>query len=410
MFDSFKIIAHAFSGKFGTNAELRKGFWVWVSAQVFSIAALAYSSTMSYAFYLQLIDQAPAAPTIAAIMTALVAIFAYMLINVVSFRTVFIWNGGKMASSDQVSLFLAFILMVGVVWWDVQANLTGVDPIAVTTTASVFEKDTEGISSRYQSQINEENAKIAQIHKRYTYRSGAVVFEPAPKTSNSRATWQADVQQVEAARANIARLKELRDQETGQELATYDRDLSRYENQVLDKSSIHTGIVKWVYGLVFLISLWSANYSNLALDYLEVNPLGDIPGDQTDKFGSHSPTPSKKKPVGEMLKKVMEPHPHVPVVAEEEEPRKIGFIQGTAASKDAVKATVPPSQKTTHDNRSGGFHRPTVRKETVSQKGYEITCDHCGTVATKKSPRARFCSPACRKADYREQTGKEITA
>lgn len=307
MFDSFVIVGHAFSGDFKNNDELRKGFWTWTAGQIFSIAALAYSSTMSYAFYLNLIDQAPGAPVIAGIVTALVAIFAFLLINLFGFRTVFVWNGGKLKKSDRISLLLVVILMVGVVVWDVKANLTGVSPVSVTTTAPIYEKNTESISARYAPDIAKEEDKIAQIYARYTYPNGTVVFEPTPKTSNSRARWQSDVQEVEAAKANISRLQSLRDRETTQELNTYERDVTRYDSQVIDKELMHTGIVKWVYGLVLIVSLYCSNYSNLALDYMEVNPQGDIPGTQEDIFGSRdegTPLPEGIEELKEMLAEI----------------------------------------------------------------------------------------------------------
>jgi len=57
-------------------------------------------------------------------------------------------------------------------------------------------------------------------------------------------------------------------------------------------------------------------------------------------------------------------------------------------------------------SNGSGDRLKTVETVTVStvENGYEITCSHCQTVATMKSPRAKYCSDACRMEAYNERT------
>ncbi|MCB0375443.1 MAG: hypothetical protein KDD04_05955 [Sinomicrobium sp.] len=57
-------------------------------------------------------------------------------------------------------------------------------------------------------------------------------------------------------------------------------------------------------------------------------------------------------------------------------------------------------------SNGSGDRLKTVETVTVStvENGYEIICEHCQTVATMKSPRAKYCSDACRMEAYNERT------
>ncbi|MEZ4330439.1 MAG: hypothetical protein R3F35_01700 [Myxococcota bacterium] len=53
--------------------------------------------------------------------------------------------------------------------------------------------------------------------------------------------------------------------------------------------------------------------------------------------------------------------------------------------------------------KRAGRRRVTI---VVERDVYEVPCARCGTYFEATSSRARFCSDACRQADYRERQKK----
>lgn len=72
------------------------------------------------------------------------------------------------------------------------------------------------------------------------------------------------------------------------------------------------------------------------------------------------------------------------------------------------KKKEPKKQK--NQNSIASFNLNTELKPAISMstKGYEIECKHCGENAVMKSHRAKYCSPECRQAAWEERTGAKL--
>ena len=360
------------------------GFFKYCFAQLFSLGALAYSSVLSYQFYVDWLGTAPGAAAFGGMITILIAAFAFFSINAFTNQLAFLWLGGKLTRKGSSMMIVGFVIMCAVVAWDISVNLQGASPLAEGTTAAIQQHDAGGITTRYDKLIGTERAAIAQIHKAYTYPDGSIHFQPAPVTSNSRSKWQRDAEAVARHEASIEQYKTLMQTEAGASLSMYSRDIERHDTQVASKQLTHTSLVKWVYAIVFIIGLYCSMYAHTALDYLELNPSGDVPGTQEDKYGPrtqstnntmHTPaempsnTPAEYAAIMAHLQKLEDKMQDV-------KPRKIGF-----------KDTENYSENVQNDKRVSKIN---------GTAGYTVICKRCGTHSLKKSSRAVFCSPSCR--------------
>lgn len=296
MNDSFKIIAAAFAGKFKNHPELRKGFWSFAAALVFALVCLGYNATLSHSYYLNILDQAPMANTVAWVITTLAAFTIWFILNYVAFRTVFIWTHNEdLERNESLQLMLSVLLVVGLIMWDINVNLQGAKPVAQVTTVSIKANNSATIKASYDGDIKSLEAKIDKIKARYRYPDGSIHFEPHPVTSVSFKAWQSDNKRVNEIEPQIQDLRSTQTAAVKSELKDHSRDTNRYDSQVSSKTTNHTFIIKCIYVLVIVLSLYCANYSNTAFDVIGENPnYAAVKGKKAPKigFGNSTPAPS----------------------------------------------------------------------------------------------------------------------
>lgn len=264
MFDIIKTIGQAFTGAFAGNADLRKGFWPFIFILVLSYVCLVYNAYMSISFYEAWLENAPHANELAILITfAIAAGILFAMAQVCAF-IIDIWRHGE-SEHSKVGILLLSVILIATITWDIYANMQGVAPVSHQTTASIIDNQAEEAARSYDGKIAEQQAIIDGILKRYTWK-GRVWFQPDkwhPVTQ-----WRQDTATVNRARRQIAQYNELATAAAQAALDDYNRDKARYDQAVSVKTFTHKTIVKWVYLLVFLLSLFVAFYVNEAQAYV----------------------------------------------------------------------------------------------------------------------------------------------
>lgn len=400
MFDSFRLIILAFTGKFTDSEELRKAFWGFLICQLFAVLALAYNATMSYSAYRNLLDRAPGAEIIAGIVTTLAALAVLVVLNYVTFRIMFIWNGGKLDKKQTSNLVLFSIIVLGLIAWDIHMNLKGVQPISEATTEQVRENKSAQAKAQFDADISAIEAEIAAIKDKYKYPDGKIYFAPRPVTHFSKEVYEADREEVDDLQSQISLLRDMQAASFQTALSDYHADQERFGEEVAAKRVNHSLIVKLIYGLVFLIALAAANYSNLALDFLHENPLSSSGGKSVSRDEVQVPTTGLKTAIG--FKQGQSP-------GDDKNPYDIQAMRARISQLETELKQRPIQDARTEETPK----TVTVHVEKYLTKdgkpGYPITCQNCGKESVMASSRAKYCSTICRKEAWKKNNpGKDL--
>ena len=281
MFEPFKIIGLAISGKLN-SPQLKRDFQLYLVLQILNLFLAVVSAFLGFARARVIFSGTFDPDLLGWIFAGFWAGMAFLLLAHITDRLAFRAQGGEFGPGEGrgfIVIVLVFLVFGGL---DVYMNLQGVTPASYELTRDAYQAETGSIASRYQSQIEEHEAAIAAVMNKYTWK-GVTYFRPTKY--RPRPEWEADKAKVDQHEASIARLRDLRDQETAAELTTASNDATRYQQEVEMKQDGFTWFTYLMYVLMFFAGFRASLYSQLVLDYFEKGAYGDIPGTQEDRFG-----------------------------------------------------------------------------------------------------------------------------
>jgi len=298
MFDNIQTIIAGFSGKLKESPTLRKWFWVFVAAQLFTLIVLWYNAFMSLNFYQKMLERFAdmQGEFLPYVVTISIALIAYFLISSITATVLDYIAGRKYKTEGHEPMFIAAILgLLALLSLDIYANLQGVDFVAYDTTTEVmanpldnlgaeFSARRENAESAYQPRIQKLESQIAAIkdsrlasqtgHNRncktlcpYKKGTGAVHWNGAvtPYGHSLIADYAAQISQLEGEyNAELAAIRSEQATKTEAAKDDYSRDKSRFDVSVSDKQSGHRKLVYFAYALAILLSFVSNHYADRA--------------------------------------------------------------------------------------------------------------------------------------------------
>ncbi|MCB0851232.1 MAG: DUF308 domain-containing protein, partial [Bacteroidetes bacterium] len=298
MFDNIKTIIDGFTGKLKNEPTLRKWFWVFLAAQLFTLIVLGYNSFMSLNFYRQMLDrfadmQGDFLPYLVTVSIALIAFFLIASIT----GTILDYIGGRSyKTKGHEPMFISAIIgLVGLLALDIYANLQGVDFVAYDTTKEVMANPLDNIEAEYQ--VRRENAEkeykpqigkyenlIAQIkdtgkasepgHNQkckticpYKLGTGSVHWDGSITRYGHKLIeeYQSKIDNLESEyNKELAAIREAETTKREAAKDDYSRDKSRFDLTVTTKQSGHRKMVYFAYGIAILLSFVSNHYTDRA--------------------------------------------------------------------------------------------------------------------------------------------------
>ncbi|MDW3651934.1 MAG: hypothetical protein R8P61_32975 [Bacteroidia bacterium] len=299
MFDNLRTIIDGFTGKLKDAPTLRKWFWVFVAAQLFTLIVLWYNAFMSLNFYQKMLERFADlhGDFLPYLVTISIALIAYFLISSITATSLDYFAGRKYKTEGHEPMFIAAIIgLIALLFLDIYANLQGVDFVSYKTTTAVmanpldnlgaeFEARRTNAKETYEPQIQKLEAQIAAIkdtrkaaqagHNRsckstcpYKPGTGAVHWNGAITPFGSRliAELQGKIEGIEAEyKAELSAIRSEQATKTEAAKDDYHRDKSRFDLAITDKQSGHRKLVYFAYALAILLSFVSNHYSDRAV-------------------------------------------------------------------------------------------------------------------------------------------------
>ncbi|MEL6256021.1 MAG: hypothetical protein AAFR87_28710 [Bacteroidota bacterium] len=299
MFDNLRTIIDGFTGKLKDAPTLRKWFWVFVAAQLFTLIVLWYNAFMSLNFYQKMLERFADlhGDFLPYLVTISIALIAYFLISSITATSLDYFAGRKYKTEGHEPMFIAAIIgLIALLFLDIYANLQGVDFVSYKTTTAVmanpldnlgaeFEARRTNAKETYEPQIQKLESQIAVIkdtrkasqpgHNRhckstcpYKPGTGAVHWNGAITPFGSRliAEFQDKIEGIESEyKAELAAIRSEQATKTEAAKDDYHRDKSRFDLAITDKQSGHRKLVYFAYALAILLSFVSNHYSDRAV-------------------------------------------------------------------------------------------------------------------------------------------------
>jgi len=459
MFDNIKTIIAGFTGKLRNEPTLRKWFWVFIAAQLFTLIVLWYNSFMSLNFYRQMLErfadmQGDFLPYLVTISIALIAFF--LIASITATVLDYIARRHYKTKGHEPMFIAAIVGLVALLCLDIYANLQGVDFVAFETTEDVMQNPLDNIEATYQARrenveqefkpsIAKHEAIIAQIrdtqkasevgHNQkcktvcpYKLGTGAVHWNGGITRFGHRliAEHQRQIEQLEQEyNAELASTREAEaiQRETARD--DYARDKSRFDTSVTDKQTGHRKLVWFAYLIAILLSFISNHYSDRAEFAIHPDREAElIAAFETRQERQQAMTTARRAQYqygNEETKQILEQLlVQMGKGKTPSERGKIGFQTGQQKppshtdwqtlknENERLKTELEKAQTTAgRDTSSTQIHNKTT---TVTREvhGYLITCQQCGKEAVKKRKTAKFCSDKCRIDHYnaKQSNGK----
>lgn len=399
MFDTIEAMWAGLTGKLKDHPS-RKVVWILIIAFAAGLASTVFAAWISYPSYFSLIDFIQHADVSALVFTSVIAGYMYFALAYVAGYLMEIWMHVPVVERDYNGLGFRVFLFTGlaVLAVDFTMNLNGAEERASQAAGEVMTytyESPDDVVSRLQA----DRAKLREIEGGqvggYGWRD--------PKTG----IFHLNSSGKKAAREIRSSIRRTEQSDSTAQAAFIADQTTFNRNRNARETKIHQtlrGAVYGVYALVFLLCIVQA----YAVESIQLAVKETEQATQPQHTHQAQPRAAATKPKQSWWKRMFGAPEQAPApVVTANAP--IGFKPPTPPS-NSQDLTVGPSamtvqpgpsgtvQNRTDGNRSDGFHRSsTVRTRTVSQKGYQIKCQNCGTVATMKSPRAKYCSPACKK-------------
>lgn len=428
MFDNIKTIIDGFTGKLKNEPTLRKWFWVFLAAQLFTLIVLGYNSFMSLNFYRQMLDrfadmQGDFLPYLVTVSIALIAFFLIASIT----GTILDYIGGRSyKTKGHEPMFISAIIgLVGLLALDIYANLQGVDFVAYDTTKEVMANPLDNIEAEYQ--VRRENAEkeykpqigkyenlIAQIkdtgkasepgHNQkckticpYKLGTGSVHWDGSITRYGHKLIeeYQRKIDNLESEyNKELAAIREAETTKRETAKDDYSRDKSRFDLTVTTKQNGHRKMVYFAYGIAILLSFVSNHYTDRAQFAIHPDREAElIAAYETRKDRQEAMTAARRAQYqygNEETQKIL-----ASIIAQindlksdDKTERKIGF-ETQRRDPSALKIK----------------DKETVRTREIN--GYLITCKNCGEEAVKQRKTAKFCSDSCRIEHYNAKQGND---
>lgn len=459
MFDNLKTIIAGFTGKLKDEPTLRKWFWVFVAAQLFTLIVLWYNSFMSLNFYRQMLEkfadmQGDFLPYLVTISIALIAFFLIASIT----ATILDYIGGrKYKTNGHEPMFIAAIIgLVALLSLDIYANLQGVDFVAYDTTEEVMQNPLDNIEAEFQVRrrnidqeykplIIKHEAVIAQIrdlkkagepgHNQkcktvcpYKIGTGAVHWNGHISRFGHQliAEYQAKIDELERAyRADLASVRESETARRETAKDDYARDKNRFDVSVSSKLSGHRKLVYFAYLIAILLSFISNHYSDRAEFAISPDREAElIAAFETKRARQEAMTAARRaqyqygnQETKQILEEILS---QIKIGKPEKGSGRIGFqqlrsfdnesdvIERLRKENEQLKRELETKEKTERRDMSSTKIEEINSSYLKEVHGYLITCESCGVEAIKKRKTAKFCSDKCRIEAYNSrQTSKK---
>ncbi len=459
MFDNIKTIIAGFTGRLQNEPTLRKWFWVFVAAQVFTLIVLWYNAFMSLNFYRKMLDrfadmQGDFLPYVVTVSVALIAFF--LIASITATVLDYIAKRHYKTKGHEPMFIAAIVGLIALLCLDIYANLQGVDFVAYDTTEEVIQNPLDNIDAEYQ--VRRENAEqeykpaiakhealIARIrdigkastpnHDKhckticpYKIGTGAVHWQGVITTYGHRliAEYQQKIDKLETeynAELAMIREAEITKRETAKD--DYARDKGRFDLSVSTKQSGHRKMVYFAYGLAILLSFVSNHYSDRAEFAIHPDKEAQFIAAYETKHDRQAAMEAARRAQyqfgNEQTKQALE------VILAQMADLKgksgggnnggIGFRTGGSDAsemqrlKEENERLKRDLQNSTHAKRRDPSSTKIHDKTTTTTRevhGYLITCQTCGKEAVKKRKTAKFCSDKCRIENFnaRQTNGK----
>jgi len=348
MFDGLRFVGLAFNGDYRDHEEGRKLIWPHLVVIFFSLCCLVFVAYVSFSRYKDLVSTLlPYPEYVALCFTAAIALY---MLNASGYVGGWIIQGirrpdVKPYATPGMIIFLITAIGVGII--DFQMNLDGAADLAHKGAGTVSPVDEAAIMDRYDQRIEELEAKQKRILDKYTWK-GVTYFKPSKY--RPQAEFDSDRNEYIQLKDQAAKLRNARANAIEDARAAYRTALSqRDQRETLTYSRLSVA-VRYVYFLQFALCIVGAYIASVLTERLNLQA---------------KPIPTA--------------------------PKNTRPLVMNRRTKKPNTLTVP---KTKDGNRS---------------KGYEIECQQCGKHAVMASPKAKYCSDACRKKAYEQRTGHKIT-
>ncbi|WNJ21561.1 hypothetical protein [Pontibacter sp. G13] len=261
MFDQFKAILYAFSGKFKGHNFLKKGFWFFVAGIMLAMVILTYNAFMSLQFYGDLLENLAGIRSewIPYFVTVSIALAAYWGISFLAGSLLDMWHGRRHRVEEHIKVIcFAGVFLILLVALDVYANLNGVKVAAALATVPQAADRTTEIIDRYDGQVANLQQEIRDIQsckiKGYCWR-GAVIKEGRQRIASIQQEINGLRRQQEAQRTHAER--------------AHENDHERFVMERSEKEDAHTSLVFFAYPLALLLCLFTGHYADRAIAYVE---------------------------------------------------------------------------------------------------------------------------------------------
>lgn len=375
MWNKFSIIWHGLSGHFRGYHVVESRYWLYLVGSVVSLTILLINASVSFNFYrfnvlTKAVGLSESSSFIGAILlTLILAVAAWILLSFLAylFSAKLNHRPSALVGISKSDVFFSLLGVVFLAGLDVYANLHGVEEIVLSSTQTHQQDPTVDIDADFEEQRlativrltkkrQTVEAEITMINQ-WTGKAHSCTKTACPTKKKGNGTigahWKGVLTAFGTGRLTELKqsLAELDQQEQGelqridqrkQTVATsllgrYQKDVQRYHTELGEKNRTLKGFVLLAYPFSFVIEFLLAGITFLALEYLY----------ETQRL---------------------------------ERPEVIVYTNGSFRSSTKVEA----------------YEKPVAKKSKAKKRTYEITCQNCGDPATKRHPRARFCSNECR--------------
>ncbi|MEO0471397.1 MAG: hypothetical protein AAF206_17335 [Bacteroidota bacterium] len=286
------IISLRFSNHLKDNPLLKADFKYFIILQIISLGIAIISGFLGYSrsfAFFSGFDH----PEIAAILvSSFIAGAAYFTVSHVGSRLAFILMGGVLPRGEWAGLILSLIIAVLIVSLDSYINKEGITPATYTLTKAARQSEAGQIIGTYDGQIEQAQERVASLEKRYFTYKGKVHIPTRPTRWHS----QQMLDEYAAATSTLSSLQTSKASSLANDTNAVKTDATRHLNEINSKEKVLSLFIWIMYGIMLLVSIRASMYGHRVLDYLEQNPLGDIPGDQQEHYGEK--TEGSKKEIG----------------------------------------------------------------------------------------------------------------
>ncbi|MEL6672597.1 MAG: hypothetical protein AAFR61_10415 [Bacteroidota bacterium] len=257
MFDQFRVILLAFTGKLKHAPTIRRYFWAYLAGIMMALIILAYNAFMSLNFYRVILERFTPWESwfLPVLTTGSIAITVYLLMSSITGTILDYLARREYKTKGHEPMFVAVILvLVGFLCLDIYANLKGVDHVAVLTTKAVKNNESLTVYDKLQATISEKENTLNQLTscklKGYCWKGHI--------TKDGRTYQQALMRDIEALRAQQQVLVQ-------SAISAHTNDEKRFLNEVSHKQTSHIRLVWFAYPIAFLICFIIQHYVDRAL-------------------------------------------------------------------------------------------------------------------------------------------------